>query len=90
MALCCSFRMAALFVGRAVRFLLHGRLGPRRRILRGFGMGGTARLLLWDLVYDPIVFGMRAAVGAGAPTFVDDLAALVRGPRQTALAQLFL
>jgi len=53
-------------------------------------MGGTASLLLWNMAYDPILFGMQAAVGVEVPTFVDDLAALVRGPRQAALAQLFL
>ena len=82
--------LLALVVGRAVLFLFHGWLGPRRPIRRGFGMGGTASLFLWDVAYDPIVYGMRAVVGADAPTFVDDLAALVRGPRQAAMAQLFL
>ena len=33
---------------------------------------------------------MRSAAGVRAPTYVDDLVALVRGPRQAARAQVFL
>ncbi|MFM7987201.1 MAG: hypothetical protein ACKPKO_48605, partial [Candidatus Fonsibacter sp.] len=42
------------------------------------------------MAYDPIVEAMNKAVGAVSPTFVDDLAALVWGPRHAALAQAFL
>ena len=53
-------------------------------------MGGTASLFIWNLVFDPVVAAMRSATGARFPTYVDDLAALVRGPRQAAGAQVFL
>ena len=52
--------------------------------------GGAASLLIWSLVFDPVVAAMLSAIGARAPTYVDDLAALVRGPRQAARAQIFL
>ena len=53
-------------------------------------MGGTGNLFIWNLVLDPVVAAMKSAVGARVPTYVDDLAALVRGPRQAARAQVFL
>ena len=51
-------------------------------------MGGTASLFIWNLAFDPVVAAMRSATGARPPTYVDDLAALVRGPKQA--AQIFL
>ena len=80
----------ALLLGRAVRQVEPDRVGPRRMLWCKIGMGGTASLLLWTISYDAIVYGMWAAVGAASPTFVDDLAALVTGPKQAARALLFL
>ena len=42
------------------------------------------------MAYDPVVEGMDTAVRAPAPTYVDDLAALLRGARQTLRSTLFL
>ena len=39
---------------------------------------------MWDLVYDPIVFGMRAAVGAEAGTAVKGPTAVVEEWEQSA------
>ena len=39
---------------------------------------------------DPIVYGVACAAGAPTPTYVDDLAALVRHPRQCQLTALLL
>ena len=74
----------ALVIPRAVRQAGRGRLGPWRHLRRSIGIGGIASLFIWNLVFDPVVVAMRRAVGARAPTYVDDLAALVRGPRQAA------
>ena len=52
-------------------------------------MGGAGSLFIWNLVFDPVVAAMKSAVGARVPTYVDDLAALVRGPRQAMRAQVF-
>ena len=53
-------------------------------------MGGTASLLLWAMAYGTIVNGLPQAVGAASPPFVDDIAAVVWGPRHAALAHAFL
>eukprot|EP00969_Alexandrium_andersonii_P018526 810089-Alexandrium_andersonii.AAC.1 len=53
-------------------------------------MGGTASPLLWALADDPIVTSLVAVIRARAPTYVDDLSALTRGPRQTVAALWFL
>ena len=66
------------------------RVGPMEALKAEYTDGGTASLFIWNLVFDPVVAAMRGAVGARAPTYVDDLAALVRGPRQAARAQIFL
>ena len=80
----------ALVAARAVRACRDGRPGPLRHLLRSIGMGGTASPLTWVLAYDPIVFAVQAATGAEAPTYVDDLSALTRGPRQTMRVMLTL
>eukprot|EP00975_Prorocentrum_lima_P020081 4226440-Prorocentrum_lima.AAC.1 len=49
-------------------------------------MGSPISLLLWVLCFDPLIHGLQTAVGACAPTYVDDLAVLVHGPRQATLA----
>ncbi|MFM7988335.1 MAG: reverse transcriptase domain-containing protein, partial [Candidatus Fonsibacter sp.] len=82
-----------LYDTAADRTVRHDDLGNRgfvRQLRCGIGMGGTAGLLLLNMAYDPIVHGLRAAVGVVAPIFVDDLAALVWGPRQAARVQAFL
>ena len=68
---------------RAVRFIRGAFLGPLRQLLRSVGMGGTASPLLWCLSYDPIIAAVASVAGAPCPTYVDDLAALLSGARQT-------
>ena len=63
---------------------------PTRLLRRSLGMGGTSSPLAWCMAYDPIVAGLRAAVGAPAPTYVDDLAGLLRGARQALRAAYYL
>ena len=41
-------------------------------------------MFIWNFVFDPVVVAMRSAVGARAPAYVDDIVALVRGPKQAA------
>ena len=53
-------------------------------------MGGTVSPLVWAMAYDPIIEGVWRATGADPPTFVDDIAMLVVGPRQAFRAELFL
>lgn len=80
----------SMVLGRVVRQGNGGQRCPARMLYRGIGMGGTASLLLWAMAYDPVVFGMSRAVQVRSPTFVDDLAGLVVGPRHAAVAQAFL
>ena len=68
----------ALVANRWVKSSLTARAWHLRRSI---GMGGTASPLIWNLCYDPIVWAVAACTGVPAPTFVDDLAALVRGPQ---------
>ena len=42
---------------------------------------GGVSVLVW-LAYDPIIAGVETASGADCPLYVDELAGLVRGPRQ--------
>ena len=63
-----------------------GKYGILRRLLRSIGIGGTASPLSWGIAYDPIVEGMSRAMGVEAPTYVDDLAGLINGPRQARLS----
>ena len=70
--------------------LLPSGLAIIRTILCGVGMGGPASPLIWMVAYDPVVYGVACAAGAPTPTYVDDLAALVRHPRQCQLARLLL
>eukprot|EP00974_Lingulodinium_polyedra_P075669 7331440-Lingulodinium_polyedra.AAC.1 len=47
-------------------------------------MGGTARTVLWDMGYDPIVHA------TSGPTYVDDLAGNTIGVEQTLRLRFFL
>ena len=67
-----------------------GRYGLLRRLRRSIGMGGTASPLSWGIAYDPIVEGMSRAISVDAPTYVDDLAGLINGPRQAIRASYYL
>ena len=82
--------LLGLIVGRRVASRLPNGVVIIRIILCGVGMGGPASPLLWMVSYDPIVFGVACAAGAPTPTYVDDLAALVRHPRQCQLTTLLL
>ena len=44
----------------------------------------------WCMAYDPIVEGMGTMIRAPAPTYVDDLAALLNGFAQTLRGTLYL
>jgi uncharacterized membrane protein YGL010W len=79
-----------LVVGRRVAGCTRGVLGHSRTLARSIGMGGTANLVLWDLGYDPIVYTVGTVGHARSPTFVDDLAALVHGPRHAARIPILL
>merc|ERR1712051_769353 len=79
-----------MMVGRCVRSCANERLGPPRPVARSIGVGGTMSMLRWAMGYDPIVEGVERACGVATPTFVDDLAALPVGPRQTEATELFL
>eukprot|EP00975_Prorocentrum_lima_P040550 8514380-Prorocentrum_lima.AAC.1 len=57
-----------------------------RPLARGLGMGSPISLLLWVLCFDPLVHALQDATGAAAPTYVDDMAVLLRGPREASLA----
>eukprot|EP00969_Alexandrium_andersonii_P054614 2404719-Alexandrium_andersonii.AAC.1 len=52
-------------------------------------MGGPASPLLWALAYDPIVVAAADTPRSPTPTYVDDLAAHLRGVAQ-ALAVSYL
>jgi hypothetical protein len=82
--------LLGLVVGRRVASRLPDGVVVVRIILCGVGMGGPASPLLWMVSYDPVVFGVARAAGVPTPTYVDDLAALVRHPRQSQLATLLL
>eukprot|EP00972_Heterocapsa_arctica_P068705 10152590-Heterocapsa_arctica.AAC.1 len=53
-------------------------------------MGGPASPFIWNLSYDPIVHALFITTGAEPPTYVDDLAAKVVGPRQALEVQIFI
>ena len=82
--------VARLLTGRAVCASGPRGRGPLRTLLRSLGMGGPPSPLLWAMGYDPIVEGLAVAMSIGVPTYVDDLAANVFGPRQAIGAELFL
>lgn len=44
-------------------------------------MGGPCSPLLWSIAFDPMIRATERAAGAAAPTYVDDMALLARGPR---------
>lgn len=52
-------------------------------------MGGGASHILRRSAYEPVIWAARRAWGAAAPTFIDDLAALVCGDART-LRALYL
>ncbi len=86
--LCTSF--LHLVVDRSVRALAPGAAGQSRLLACGLGMGGPASPLAWAAAYDPIIETVATTLAAPCPTFVDDLAACVNGPAQTAAVQLLL
>ena len=53
-------------------------------------MGGTSSPLTWNVCFDPVLVALAITVDAAAPTYVDDLMCLVRGPRQAFAAMIFL
>ena len=61
-----------------------------RKLGCGLGMGGTSSPSAWTIGYDPIVEGLAVTLRILDPTFVDDLAALVRGGVQASRTQLLL
>ena len=65
-------------------------IGQARRLLRGVGMGGPASPFIWALCYDPIIWLVSRVARCRSPTYVDDLAANICGPRQALAAQLVL
>ena len=65
-------------------------VGPKRRLLRSIGMGGTASPLLWCMAYDPVIEAITAAAGDRCPTYVDDLAALLTTAEQALRASIML
>ena len=82
--------LLGLVIGRRVASLLPSGAAIIRMLLCGVGMGGPASPLIWMVAYDPVVFGVACAAGAPTPTYVDDLAALVRNPRQCQHTALLL
>lgn len=77
-------------VGRFVVSCSSAGMREPRRLGCGLGMGNTSSPLAWTIGYDPIVDGLATTLGIDDPTFVDDLAALLRGGMQTSRAQLLL
>eukprot|EP00975_Prorocentrum_lima_P053095 11134757-Prorocentrum_lima.AAC.1 len=72
-----------LVIGRTVRACIGGKMLPRRHLRCGIGMGSPASLLTWAMIFDPLVQAMRESSGAATPVYVDDVAMLTRGARQT-------
>ena len=65
------------------RLTVPGLAGVEQRELgRSIGMGGTASVLIWNMVYDPILYALHLATGRSIPTYVDDTACLLRSPRE--------
>ena len=84
----CAFLFCC--TGRSVCSSIFGQIGPPRRLLRSVGMGGPASPFLWAIGFDPILHFLCAVLQCDSPTYVDDLAALIRGPAQLLLAQVSL
>ena len=76
----------ALNVGRSVVPARPGRTRSARRLACSVGMGGTVSPLAWGIAYDPIIVCVHRVSGCDAPTYVDDLAALIRTALQARLA----
>ena len=53
-------------------------------------MGGTASMLGWNYAYDPVIEAFRELLNVPAPTYVDDWAALLRGPLEVLLSSFVL
>ena len=49
----------ALVIPRVVRQAGKRGLGPWRHLRWSIGMGGTASLFIWNLVFDPVVAAMK-------------------------------
>ena len=79
-----------MVIGRHVCSMLATGATKPRALLRGVGMGGTSSPLTWNVCFDPVLVALAVTVDAAAPTYVDDLMCLVRGPRQAFAAMIFL
>ena len=53
-------------------------------------MGGPASPFLWNIGYDLILWAMSRVAMCRCPGYVDDLAALIRGPVQAMRALILL
>eukprot|EP00975_Prorocentrum_lima_P055965 11732158-Prorocentrum_lima.AAC.1 len=53
-------------------------------------MGSPISLLLWCVVFDPVVHGVQAATGNIAMTYVDDMAIHVVSPPRAIISELCL
>ena len=79
-----------MVIGRHVCSVLATGATKPRALYRGVGMGGTSSPLTWNVCFDPVLVALAVTVDAAAPTYVDDLMCLVRGPRQAFAAMIFL
>ena len=80
----------SLVLHRATKSSASGPDSPWLEVLCGLGMGSPAAPLFWAIAYDPVPAGMLSALGIPAPTYVDDLAALVKGAEMATRAAWFL
>ena len=80
----------SLLKAKGVRACIGGGLGCVRTLAKGLGMGNTPNPFLWCLGYDPIIFAVHEATGVKPPTYVDDLSALVWGPDQALVVEVFV
>eukprot|EP00975_Prorocentrum_lima_P040791 8567072-Prorocentrum_lima.AAC.1 len=64
--------ISGLVCKRTVTTGIAGRLIGNRVLSRGLGMGSPVSLLLWCVVFDPIIHGVQTATGNLALTYVDD------------------
>ena len=82
--------LLCLTAGRSVQAHVTGKLGKRMMLRCGTGMGGPASMFLWNVAYDPVMYGIGQAVRTRCPTFVDDLNALVTGPGHALATMLMI
>ena len=80
----------SLLVGRSIAYNEVGTISAPRLALRSCGQGGTASPLIWAIAYDPVVEILSRSLRVPTPTFVDDLAALLRGLAMTDLFQTLI